>query len=323
MKTFDGYSERISRNFNLFECILLSTSNFVIFFFLDHKRVRLCSDVCRGCRKNFKDAQKLTPYQKKKYVWKMLYIYVLGYEVTYTIPPEQCVHSHSGNRQSHNWNRLLLFPTSVAIPPHLIRSSLFDSGPCACTDLDTRGPYFAARGPAPPAWNRHPRLRDGVQRGPIPQVDFGHMEALNLITAPGYSEKTVGSAPSPPHPVTPPPRTRLAPLPSRACPHQSQAPLELPRRCGPPQRAVTAAAAALAPRCRPSARVALATAAGGEARFTVSDSQSQSHRVSCRRGVAWVPAALAAAAAAAPGRRGWWGACVRACFGRLRYTGRW
>ena len=32
-------------------------------------------------RKNFKEAQKLTPYQKKKYVWKMLYIYVLGYEV--------------------------------------------------------------------------------------------------------------------------------------------------------------------------------------------------------------------------------------------------
>ena len=24
------------------------------------------------------------------------------------------------------------------------------------------------------------------------QVDFGHMEALNLITSPGYSEKTVG-----------------------------------------------------------------------------------------------------------------------------------
>lgn len=54
-------------------------------------------------RKHFKEATKLTPYQKKKYVWKMLYIYVLGYE-----------------------------------------------------------------------------------------VDFGHMEALNLITAPGYSEKTVG-----------------------------------------------------------------------------------------------------------------------------------
>jgi hypothetical protein len=32
-------------------------------------------------RKNFKEAQKLSPYQKKKYVWKMLYIYVLGYEV--------------------------------------------------------------------------------------------------------------------------------------------------------------------------------------------------------------------------------------------------
>jgi hypothetical protein len=32
-------------------------------------------------RKNFKEATKLTPYQKKKYVWKMLYIYVLGYEV--------------------------------------------------------------------------------------------------------------------------------------------------------------------------------------------------------------------------------------------------
>jgi len=54
-------------------------------------------------RKHFKDAVKLTPYQKRKYVWKMLYIYVLGYE-----------------------------------------------------------------------------------------VDFGHMEALNLITTQGYAEKTVG-----------------------------------------------------------------------------------------------------------------------------------
>uniref|UniRef100_A0A7S4P6S8 Clathrin/coatomer adaptor adaptin-like N-terminal domain-containing protein n=1 Tax=Guillardia theta TaxID=55529 RepID=A0A7S4P6S8_GUITH len=54
-------------------------------------------------RKHFKEATKLTAYQKKKYVWKMLYIYVLGYE-----------------------------------------------------------------------------------------VDFGHMEALNLITAQGYSEKMVG-----------------------------------------------------------------------------------------------------------------------------------
>ena len=26
---------------------------------------------------------KLTPYQKRKYVWKMLYIYVLGYEVDF------------------------------------------------------------------------------------------------------------------------------------------------------------------------------------------------------------------------------------------------
>mmetsp|Transcript_20667 Transcript_20667/g.49871 ORF Transcript_20667/g.49871 Transcript_20667/m.49871 type:complete len:189 (-) Transcript_20667:1458-2024(-) len=54
-------------------------------------------------RKQFKNVTMLTAYQKKKYVWKMLYIYVLGYE-----------------------------------------------------------------------------------------VDFGHMEALNLITQPGYSEKTVG-----------------------------------------------------------------------------------------------------------------------------------
>jgi len=54
-------------------------------------------------RKHFKEATKLTAYSKKKYVWKMLYIYVLGYE-----------------------------------------------------------------------------------------VDFGHMEALNLITCPGYPEKTVG-----------------------------------------------------------------------------------------------------------------------------------
>jgi len=54
-------------------------------------------------RKHFKEAGKLTPYQKRKYVWKMLYIYVLGYE-----------------------------------------------------------------------------------------VDFGHMEALNLITNQGYAEKTVG-----------------------------------------------------------------------------------------------------------------------------------
>ena len=54
-------------------------------------------------RKHFREAAKLTPYQKRKYVWKMLYIYVLGY-----------------------------------------------------------------------------------------QVDFGHMEALNLITAQGYAEKTVG-----------------------------------------------------------------------------------------------------------------------------------
>ena len=30
------------------------------------------------------------------------------------------------------------------------------------------------------------------------QVDFGHMEALNLITSPGYSEKTVGCVPLPP-----------------------------------------------------------------------------------------------------------------------------
>jgi AP-2 complex subunit alpha len=34
-------------------------------------------------RKHFKDATKLSPYQKKKYVWKMLYIYILGYEIDF------------------------------------------------------------------------------------------------------------------------------------------------------------------------------------------------------------------------------------------------
>ena len=34
-------------------------------------------------RKKFKDAPKLTPYEKKKYVWKMLYMFVLGYEVDF------------------------------------------------------------------------------------------------------------------------------------------------------------------------------------------------------------------------------------------------
>lgn len=29
------------------------------------------------------DIQGLTPYEKKKYVWKMLYIYMLGYDVDF------------------------------------------------------------------------------------------------------------------------------------------------------------------------------------------------------------------------------------------------
>jgi len=34
-------------------------------------------------RKKFKDAPKLTPYEKKKYVWKMLYMFVLGYPIDF------------------------------------------------------------------------------------------------------------------------------------------------------------------------------------------------------------------------------------------------
>jgi AP-2 complex subunit alpha len=34
-------------------------------------------------RKKFKDAPKLTPYDKKKYVWKMLYMFVLGYPIDF------------------------------------------------------------------------------------------------------------------------------------------------------------------------------------------------------------------------------------------------
>lgn len=34
-------------------------------------------------RKAFKDSRSLGPYQKKKYVWKMLYMFILGYEIDF------------------------------------------------------------------------------------------------------------------------------------------------------------------------------------------------------------------------------------------------
>jgi AP-2 complex subunit alpha len=34
-------------------------------------------------RTRFKNQRGLTPYEKKKYVWKMLYIYMLGYDVDF------------------------------------------------------------------------------------------------------------------------------------------------------------------------------------------------------------------------------------------------
>lgn len=56
--------------------------------------------------------QGLTPYEKKKYVWKMLYIYMLGYDVDFghmeavsliSAPkyPEKQVSPHSSFIQSH------------------------------------------------------------------------------------------------------------------------------------------------------------------------------------------------------------------------------
>lgn len=38
---------------------------------------------CNICITIYDSSQGLSPYEKKKYVWKMLYIYMLGYDVDF------------------------------------------------------------------------------------------------------------------------------------------------------------------------------------------------------------------------------------------------
>ena len=48
----------------------------------DEERERVYKEL-GNIRSKFSEASSLTPYQKKKYVWKLCYIYMLGYEVDF------------------------------------------------------------------------------------------------------------------------------------------------------------------------------------------------------------------------------------------------
>lgn len=48
----------------------------------EHERIRVDKEL-GNIRTRFKNEKGLTPYEKKKYVWKMLYIYMLGYDVDF------------------------------------------------------------------------------------------------------------------------------------------------------------------------------------------------------------------------------------------------
>ncbi|KAL2644083.1 hypothetical protein R1flu_011670 [Riccia fluitans] len=48
----------------------------------EQERLRVDKELA-NIRTRFKNERGLTPYEKKKYVWKMLYIYMLGYDVDF------------------------------------------------------------------------------------------------------------------------------------------------------------------------------------------------------------------------------------------------
>ncbi|CAI7841511.1 unnamed protein product [Closterium sp. NIES-53] len=48
----------------------------------EQERLRVDKELA-NIRTHFKAERKLTPYEKKKYVWKLLYIFMLGYDVDF------------------------------------------------------------------------------------------------------------------------------------------------------------------------------------------------------------------------------------------------